>query len=106
MAPWRRANVEGPNQSVDRTAPTKAATLNSQGYNFSDDSTCNLASTGDRQVAGNPALGALAHNGGPTQTQLPATGRPRIDWIPDGACQTSPLATGITTTSAASLVRA
>jgi len=73
------------------------ATLSSQGYNFSNDSTCNLASTGDRQGAGNPALGALANNGGPTQTLLPATGSPLIDSIPNGACQTPPLASGITT---------
>jgi hypothetical protein len=72
---------------------------NSDGYNFADDSSCsfNQAGIGDRQNAGNPNLGALGNNGGPTATLLPQTGSPLIDAIPDPACQTAPLATGITT---------
>jgi hypothetical protein len=36
-------------------------------------------------------LGALANNGGPTQTRLPLTGSPLIDAIPNAAGQTAPL---------------
>ncbi len=59
----------------------------SQGYNFSDDSTCGFTATGDRQDAGDPGLGALAGNGGPTQTMLPGAGSPLLDAIPPGSCQ-------------------
>jgi hypothetical protein len=58
----------------------------SGGYNFSDDSSCGLTGTGDRQSAGDPLLGALADNGGPNQTELPATGSPLLDAIPPTAC--------------------
>jgi hypothetical protein len=70
----------------------------SSGFNFSDDSSCGFTLTGqgDRQNAGSPNLGALAGNGGPTQTRLPLTGSPLIDAIPDPSCQTAPLGTGIT----------
>jgi hypothetical protein len=67
------------------------------GYNFSDDASCGFAATTDKQTAGNPLLAALSSNGGPTQTRLPETGSPLIDAIPSAACQTAPLATGITT---------
>ena len=70
----------------------------SAGYNFANDTSCNLTATGDSQSPTNDALlGALADNGGPTHTQLPQTGSPLIDAIPDGSCQTSPLATGVST---------
>jgi hypothetical protein len=42
-------------------------TLNSEGYNLSDDNTCNLNGTGD--LNNTPAgLGTLGNYGGPTQT--------------------------------------
>jgi hypothetical protein len=68
----------------------------SNGFNFSDDASCELSGTGDRQNAGDPGLGALANNGGPTQTRLPQTGSPLIDAIPIGSCQGDG-ASGITT---------
>jgi hypothetical protein len=70
----------------------------SQGWNFSDDSTCGFTNTtsGDRQSAGDPHLGAPADNGGPAPTQLPQTGSPLIDAIPLGSCQAGGAA-GITT---------
>jgi predicted outer membrane repeat protein len=71
------------------TSPT------SQGFNFSDDNSCGLALATDRQT-GNPALGPLAGNGGPTQTRLPAEGSPLIDAIPLASCQAGG-AVGITT---------
>ncbi|HTR79285.1 MAG TPA: choice-of-anchor Q domain-containing protein, partial [Gemmatimonadaceae bacterium] len=61
--------------------------VTSHGYNFSDDTTCNLTGTGDHQATGaNPQLGALADNGGPTSTLLPATTSPLVDAIPTASC--------------------
>ncbi|MFA5885154.1 MAG: choice-of-anchor Q domain-containing protein [Acidimicrobiia bacterium] len=72
-------------------------TVTSRGYNFADDLTCALTSTGDAQAVGaNPLLGALADNGGNTPTLLPQSGSPLLDAIPAAACQTAP-ATGVTT---------
>src|SRR5262249_10866858 len=70
--------------------------LTSNGYNFSDDSTCGLTQPTDHPSGGSPALGVLADNGGPTMTLLPATGSPLIDAIPGLSCQADG-ATGITT---------
>jgi predicted outer membrane repeat protein len=72
----------------------------SDGYNYANETanSCGLTGTGDSSLGANdPLLGALAANGGPTLTQLPQTGSPLIDAIPSAACQTAPLATGITT---------
>jgi hypothetical protein len=67
-------------------------------YSYSDDTSCGFTGTGDRQATtNNPLLGALADNGGPTQTRLPQAGSPLIDFIPIAAFHTTPLATGITT---------
>ena len=73
----------------------------SDGYNYSDDAgpsdNCNLNASTDKVGAGNnPLLGALANNGGPTQTLLPQTGSPLIDAIPTSTCGSGPSA-GITT---------
>jgi hypothetical protein len=64
-------------------------TTTSNGYNFSFDSSCGFTNTaqGDQQNAGNPELGALADNGGPTRTRLPQPGSPLTDAIPVGSCQ-------------------
>jgi hypothetical protein len=59
----------------------------SHGYNFSDDDTCSFTAATDRENAGDPMVGQLADNGGPTQTMLPASGSPLLDWIPASACR-------------------
>ena len=56
------------------------AALTSNGYNLSSDSTCGLTGIGD-QTAVNPLLGALANNGGPTQTEALKAGSPAIDAV-------------------------
>ena len=53
---------------------------------------CGMATT----WAGNPLLGALVNNGGPTQTRLPLPSSPLIDAIPTSACQLDG-ASGVTT---------
>ncbi|MFA5883527.1 MAG: choice-of-anchor Q domain-containing protein [Acidimicrobiia bacterium] len=74
-----------------------SVTTTSNGYNFADDTTCDLTGTGDvRQSGADPQLAALAENGGPGPTMLPAAGSPLIDAVPAAACQ-SDGAAGITT---------
>jgi hypothetical protein len=50
----------------------------SAGHNLSDDKTCHLTKSGDRQKV-NPKLGNLANNGGPTKTVALLKGSPAID---------------------------
>ncbi len=71
---------------------TNGSTLTSRGYNLIDDSTCGTPGTGDI-IGQSPQLGALGANGGPTNTELPATGSPAIGGVPAGVCS----GTGVTT---------
>jgi predicted outer membrane repeat protein len=85
----------GPNCSDATGAPLTG--IASAGYNLADDTSCGLNAATDRQAAGlDPGVGALANNGGPTQTLLPLTGSPLIDAIAAAACQAGPAA-GVTT---------
>ncbi|MEX1253946.1 MAG: choice-of-anchor Q domain-containing protein [Dehalococcoidia bacterium] len=59
--------------------------LTSLGHNLEDTDTCNLTATGD-QPNTDPVLGALADNGGPTQTHALVGGSSAIDTADDGAC--------------------
>ncbi len=77
-------------------APTAPGRTTSNGFNFSDDASCGFTAGTDRQNAGDPNLGALADNGGPTETRLPQSGSPLIDAIPLASCQADG-AGGITT---------
>ena len=74
---------DGPNCYLPFGTPTT-----SQGYNFSDDDTCDLGGGPGDVVdpGGDPQLGAIADNGGPTLTMLPAAGGPLVDAIPDAVC--------------------
>lgn len=62
-------------------------TTTSNGYNRSTDASCGLDAATDQESAGDPRLGPLADNGGPTPTRLPLTGSYLIDAIPSAACQ-------------------
>lgn len=83
--------VEGPNCSVEPEDVVQSldALENtvSHGYNFSDDASCGLTGTGDRQSAGDPALTALGPNGGPTETRPPTETSPLVDGVPLAQCQ-------------------
>lgn len=59
----------------------------SGGYNLSSDSHCGGAftATGDLNSQNLP-MGALAANGGPTQTMLPQAGNPALNHIPAAQC--------------------
>jgi hypothetical protein len=72
------------------------ASTTSHGFNYSDDATCNFGQPTDHESAPDPQLGALANNGGPTQTLLPKPGSPLIDAIPISSCQADGAA-GVTT---------
>jgi hypothetical protein len=79
-------------QAVDASSPNCAldgtSSVLTQGYNFADDTSCALTDPTDRQgTANDPELGALAGNGGPTETMLPAPTSPLVDAIPTGSCQ-------------------
>ena len=77
----------------------------SHGYNWDTDGTCGFdPAPGDHSDAGNPNLGALANNGGPTNTLLPLTGSGLIDAIPVSACQSDGAARNTRRTSEASPV--
>jgi len=80
------------------------ATSMTFGYNYLSDTTClpgpspaPVPAATDVVTTAAPLLGALANNGGPTPTLLPGAGSPLIDKIVASACQTPPLATGVTT---------
>ncbi len=70
--------LHAPNCSVGTTI--------SYGYNFSDDNTCGFTDSTDTNNGGNPLLGPLTDNGGPTLTRLPQTGSPLIDGVALSAC--------------------
>ncbi len=59
----------------------------SAGYNFADDSACG-GDLGDATDNPNVTLtmGALASNGGPTRTIMPAAGNPAINYVPKVQC--------------------
>jgi hypothetical protein len=68
----------------------------SNGYNWDDDGSCAFgAGPGDHSNGGDPLLGPLTDNGGPTQTRLPQPGSGLIDAVPTTSCQADG-ASGIT----------
>jgi len=75
----------------------------SSGYNYANETanSCHLTATGDSSLdANDPLLGALANNGGPTQTRLPQDGpSPLIDAIPNAHCGDGNSLAGFTITT-------
>lgn len=71
----------GPNCSGARTRPE-----GTQGYSFSDDSSCLLTHETDKQNGGNPRLGELSDNGGSTHTRMPNETSPLVDAVPGEEC--------------------
>jgi hypothetical protein len=74
-------------------------TLTTGGYNIESGTTCGFTGTGDLQnvSSGSLALGALANNGGPTQTRALGAGSVAIDRIPVGALEAN--GCGVTVTA-------
>jgi hypothetical protein len=61
-----------------------AGPVTSEGYNLENGTSCGLTATGD--LTADPKLGALADNGGPTNTHALPTGSPAIDAAPSLDC--------------------
>ena len=59
-----------------------ASATTSIGYNYDTDGTCALSGTDDVSAGPDPQLGALADNGGPTETLLPSPTSPLLNEIP------------------------
>ncbi|MCB1261547.1 MAG: hypothetical protein KDB33_14350, partial [Acidimicrobiales bacterium] len=53
----------------------------SGGHNFASDGSCGFGAGTDVNSGGDPLLGALADNGGATDTMLPEPGSPLVDAI-------------------------
>lgn len=73
------ASIIGPNAHCSGIIPILPTSL---GYNVVSDAGCIVAGTGD--VIGDPMVGPLANNGGPTQTRALLTGSPAEDLVPLG----------------------
>ena len=58
----------------------------SNGFNFSDDTSCGFTGTGDTEDGPDPQLQALGAFGGPTETRAPEVTSPLVDAIPVGDC--------------------
>jgi len=59
----------------------------STGYNFVGDGTCGLGlGVGDVSFGGDPELGPLQDNGGPTETHAPQGGSPLLAMVPSVLC--------------------
>lgn len=77
------------------TAPDIAGSVVSQDYNHIEDLTgATITGTTTNNTTGDAQLGALANNGGPTQTHLPGAASPVVNTIPSG---TNDCGTAITT---------
>jgi parallel beta-helix repeat protein len=74
------AQPQGAANCVAFEAPTDS------GYSFSDDTSCGFTAATSKVTPNAPLLGALANNGGPTQTLLPQAGSPLLDVVPPAAC--------------------
>ncbi len=64
----------------------EGATVDSQGYNYSTDDSCDLGATGDTENGGDPEIEALGDFGGPTPTRPPLVTSPLVDAIPEADC--------------------
>lgn len=74
------ASVIGLPKSGPSCALAPGAATTSQGANFSSDASCGFGEApADVDGGGDPGLGPLGDNGGPTRTMLPAAGSPLID---------------------------
>jgi hypothetical protein len=61
-----------------------SGTIGDADYNLGDDGTCGFSSANHSQSGVNPDLGPLQNNGGPTDTEAPATDSPALNQIPLG----------------------
>ena len=72
------------NKSASPTSSNCDTAITSNGFNLEQGGTCGFTQSSD--VNGDPKLGALTDNGGPTNTQFPAAGSAAIDAGDSGTC--------------------
>jgi len=70
-------------------AVAQAPSVNSGGFSWASDTSCSLGPSDVEDQGGDPQLGPLADNGGPTLTRLPADTSPLVDLVPLGDCTTT-----------------
>jgi hypothetical protein len=66
--------------------PGFGTAFTSAGFSWFDSATCGAGATDVVSVGGDPLLGALAANGGPTPTRLPAPASPLGGVVPAASC--------------------
>src|SRR5215472_13855560 len=71
------------------TSGNCAGTITDQGFNLDSANTCGFSNANHDLVNTDPQLGALADNGGPTQTQALASTSPAIEQVPAAMCPTT-----------------
>jgi predicted outer membrane repeat protein len=76
------------NSTGDNCVNVAPGLTTSNGYNLSDDASCNLTAAGDVPNSASVNLGPLQDNGGPTRTMLPQAGSDALEAIPPVACAT------------------
>jgi hypothetical protein len=72
--------------AYSRQADCIVGSVATDGYNWDDDGTCDFHDSTDHSAGGDPLLGVVAINGGPTETLLPQSGSPLVDVIPPASC--------------------
>ena len=75
---------------ANSTGGNCGGTITNGGNNIDDGTTCGWDSTSGSMSSTNPLLGALANNGGPTQTFALLTGSPAIDGVTFNAPNSAP----------------
>jgi hypothetical protein len=78
------------NQTAGADCGSFILPITSNGHNLESATSCGFAGTGDLQNT-NPLLGALADNGGPTQTMALSVGSLAIDAGDNAVCAASPV---------------
>jgi CSLREA domain-containing protein len=80
-------NLEGTILATTSLPGNCRGAVTDNGYNLSDDSSCNFSGTSQDEVSDSLlALGTLQNNGGPTQTIALESGSAALDYIPVLAC--------------------
>jgi hypothetical protein len=70
--------------SVGGDCSTLPPSVTDGGHNLADDATCGFTiGSPNFDVIGNPLLGPLANNGGPTHTMAPALSSPAVNQVPN-----------------------
>lgn len=85
--------VRAQNSLLASNSPSCTGKIESQGYNLSEDDSCEFSAAGDQHGV-DPQLGVLFTNGGRTATLVPGLGSPAIDSANPAGC-TDPTSDGL-----------